>query len=181
LEDQEGGAVIIEVISGYGVDEGGNVYSRRSINGKGPMHREWQRTIKPQRSNDGRYRAVILAGRRYLVHVLVARAFLGPRPRGKEVAHVNGRGTDNRAKNLCYRTHRQNEAMKLAHGTGNAGARNSMARLSVAAVKEIRRRALGGPHGIQRRLACEFGVSEAAISLIVNGGRWQAGAGASWT
>ena len=37
-----------------------------------------------------------------LVHRIVALAFLGPRPEGLEVSHLNGDDRDNRIENLCY-------------------------------------------------------------------------------
>jgi len=49
------------------------------------------------------------------VNVLVAKAFLGPAPKGKEVNHVDGVKTNNRDSNLEYLTRKQNihHAMKL--------------------------------------------------------------------
>lgn len=51
------------------------------------------------------------------VHSLVALAFLGPKPDGLEVAHINGINTDNRLPNLRYVTHAENEMDKFLHGT----------------------------------------------------------------
>jgi hypothetical protein len=52
-----------------------------------------------------------------LVHQLVAEAFIGPRPDGLEVRHLNGIGTDNRVENLAYGTHQQNVRDRNRHGT----------------------------------------------------------------
>ena len=51
------------------------------------------------------------------VHILVALAFHGPRPEDMETRHLNGDQVDNRAANLRYGTHSENEQDKLAHGT----------------------------------------------------------------
>lgn len=50
------------------------------------------------------------------VHTLVALAFLGPRPAGMWVRHLNGDATDSRAANLAYGTPRQNNLDTVAHG-----------------------------------------------------------------
>lgn len=51
------------------------------------------------------------------VHALVALAFLGPRPDGHEVRHGPNGKSDNRASQLCYGTHKQNEEDKLRDGS----------------------------------------------------------------
>lgn len=52
-----------------------------------------------------------------LVHQLVAEAFIGPRPAGMEVRHLNGIAADNRAANLQYGTHAENVRDRNEHGT----------------------------------------------------------------
>jgi hypothetical protein len=58
------------------------------------------------------------AGRRQLrtVHSLVAEAFIGPRPDGLEVRHLNGDPFDARLSNITYGTHAENMQDRLAHG-----------------------------------------------------------------
>ena len=51
------------------------------------------------------------------VHSLVAAAFLGPRPEGMEVRHLDGDPANCSAGNLAYGTHVDNEHDKLQHGT----------------------------------------------------------------
>lgn len=165
--------MIVEIASGYGVDELGQVYSCRSINGKGSGRHPW-RPVKALPSSGGRYLQVGIDKRKHSVHRLVARAFLGTCPPGHEVAHKNGDGHDNRASNLAYVTHRYNERMKRTHGTSPDGSRNGGAVLSQADVSIIRNEAASGARGTQRRLARRFGVSESTISQVVNGKRWAA-------
>lgn len=54
--------------------------------------------------------------RRYRVYLLVAAAFIGPRPDGLEVCHNNGDKSDNRAVNLRYDTRNANGRDALIHG-----------------------------------------------------------------
>lgn len=54
------------------------------------------------------YRTRFVSGKRHLVHQLIAHAFLGPRPEGADVDHINGNPSDNRPENLRYMTHSDN-------------------------------------------------------------------------
>lgn len=55
--------------------------------------------------------------RRYTIHVLVARAFLGPKPAGQEVRHLDGCRTNPLLSNLCYGTRSDNMQDAIRHGT----------------------------------------------------------------
>lgn len=73
---------------------------------------------------DGGYPRVSLhdssgVSRQRHVHSLVALAFLGPRPEGQEVRHLNDVSDDNRLENIAYGTSRQNKLDMVANG-GNA-------------------------------------------------------------
>lgn len=67
------------------------------------------------------YRQVSLwrdgGGHSLFVHALVAQAFIGPRPEGLEVRHLNGDPLDNRPENLAYGTGSDNRADSIRHGT----------------------------------------------------------------
>lgn len=56
------------------------------------------------------------------IHSLVAEAFIGPRPPGQEVRHLDGDPKNCRLENLAYGTHVENERDKIRHGT-NPGAK----------------------------------------------------------
>lgn len=66
-----------------------------------------------------------LAGRSrtFKIHQLVAAAFLGPRPEGLVVRHLNGNPADNRLSNLCYGTPEENGLDSVAHGTNRNAAK----------------------------------------------------------
>ncbi len=51
------------------------------------------------------------------VATIVALAFLGSRPEGMVVRHLNGERSDSSLKNLCYGTIAENVADEVAHGT----------------------------------------------------------------
>jgi hypothetical protein len=50
------------------------------------------------------------------VHCIIARTFIGPRPKNYDVAHLNGRGGDNRVSNLAYKTRAENNRDIFKHG-----------------------------------------------------------------
>ena len=52
-----------------------------------------------------------------LAHVLVAAAFIGPRPHGMAVCHNDGNGENNSPHNLRYDTPKSNQADRIKHGT----------------------------------------------------------------
>lgn len=54
--------------------------------------------------------------RRWMIHHLVAEAFIGPRPPGLETRHLNDVPWDNRPANLCYGTRKENIADMIRNG-----------------------------------------------------------------
>jgi hypothetical protein len=73
--------------------------------------------LKPYVGDRAGHLRVDLGGRRAYVHQLVAEAFIGPRPAGQEVRHLNGDPSDNRVENLAYGTRSQNVLDSVQHGT----------------------------------------------------------------
>ncbi len=110
--------------------------------------------------------------RGFRVHVLVAAAFLGPRPEGLVVRHGDGGQHDNRPENLIYGTQAENIADMVRDGTVLIGERNPMTRLTEAQVRYIRQQLENGPFGTIARLAKELGVSRGCISSVKRGQSW---------
>lgn len=113
-----------------------------------------------------------------LVHVLVANAFLPPRPSPKhQVAHCNGRRFENWAGNLRWATAAENQADRNEHGTSNRGSRHGMSKLTEDDVADIRRRILSG-QGVTA-IARAYGVGHPTISNIKTGKTWGSSAGSA--
>ena len=72
------------------------------------------------------------------VHSLVLSAFVGPRPAGMQACHMDGNKQNNHISNLMWGSRVENERHKIAHGTAPRRAKNGRAKLSEAAIKEIR-------------------------------------------
>jgi hypothetical protein len=129
-----------------------------------------------------------------LVHRLVAEAFLGPCPDGKEVNHKNGVKSDPRACNLEYVTRSENMRHAIVKGLFNPrhsanrlrgdrwqqaysrtharGERVGLAKLTGVAVQELR--VLYATRQFRQvDLAARFGVTQTMISNIVRGVAWR--------
>lgn len=104
------------------------------------------------------------------VHALVAYAFIGPRPEGLVVRHLDGNGQNNAVVNLAYGTPQENSDDMELHGTVLRGERHGCAKLTTDQVKRIRE--LAGSHS-RVSLARMFQLSDQQISNIVLGHQWR--------
>ncbi len=107
----------------------------------------------------------------HLVHRLVLGAFVGPCPEGQEARHGPAGKTDASLANLCFGTRSENIRDRVRDGQDQRGERYGGAKLTWAAVAEIRSRVAAGEQ--QTRLAREFGVSISAVWLVVHGHNWR--------
>lgn len=102
---------LIPGVPGYQVSSYGSVYSNK--------------TQRELRTSGLRYPQVTLHrdGERITrtVHSLVAEAFIGPRPAGREVRHLDGNERNPRLDNLAYGTPSENAQDRLRHGTDQNG------------------------------------------------------------
>lgn len=111
--------------------------------------------------------------RNFLVSALVCKAFHGPRPEGCEAAHIDGDQKNNRADNLCWKTHAENIADKFLHGTNPAGERNPNAKIDSKIVQQMRQRYKPRcPVNGVRALSREFDIAPSSVSLIINRKGW---------
>ena len=128
--------------------------------------------LKFDKNNAGYHQVRLYKGNKsrvFRVHRLVASAFIYPSE--MDVNHKNGIKTDNRLKNLEYVTASQNvrHARKLFGSWSLTGAKHQNAKLTDADVEAIKSQA---GHVTQRELAKTYGISEAQVSRIINGTRW---------
>lgn len=108
----------------------------------------------------------------HLVHRLVAAAFLGPCPAGLEVNHIDGVKSNAQVSNLEYVTRAENRrhAYRLRLQVAE-GERNGYAKLTDAAVREIRRLA---PRTVaeRRSVAARFSVSASTVGDVLRRRTW---------
>ncbi|MBQ6488263.1 MAG: HNH endonuclease [Solobacterium sp.] len=97
------------------------------------------------------------------VHALVAATYIGQRPEGAVIRHLDGRPTDNTASNLCYGCRAENAQDALLQ-------RRCPQQMDPEAVQAIRRMdAAGMP---VRMIAERIGCSTPAVYNILAGRRW---------
>jgi len=129
--------------------------------------------LRPQRLLKG-YPGVTINGikKTVTVHSLVAAAFIGPRPEGKQVNHKDGVKTYNYWKNLEYMSSKEN----IKHswevlGNSRYGTDNPAAKLTTEIVQQIRAEYVPKRMGFHR-LAKKFGVTKRMIANIIQRKNW---------
>jgi hypothetical protein len=119
------------------------------------------RILKPWKS--GRYLAITLIkdGRPYAftVHKLVMAAFIGERPQGYVVHHMNGNSHDNTLSNLGYTDYSHNTTALDAGANAHP---YKLSEVDCEKIKELHKELTG------RRLAQIFKCSEMTISKVVH-------------
>lgn len=108
------------------------------------------------------------------VHVLVAEAFIGPRPLKHDVAHNDGCATNNCSENLRYATRKENMADAMSHGTVRSGERHTLSKLTLEKARLIKEKYVPFcPEWGGKALAKKLNVSPMAVSDVVRGARWK--------
>lgn len=100
------------------------------------------------------------------VHVIVALAFIGPRPEGHDTHHVDENKQNNTPSNLKYLPSGQHSSMHVA------GEKCWKAKLTRVKVEEIRR-LLFLEGKVPKEIAPHYGVSKSAIEAIRAGRTWK--------
>lgn len=142
---------------------------RRKTNGKGrasPGHVHKQ-TIRPNG-----YAVVSISGRKHFVHRLVCAAFWGATDPSAEASHENGQKADNSADNLRWRTRRENEALKVKHGTlpmGSGHYKTDLCEADVITIRSAYRIGLAN----RKTIAAHFGLTRGSIGDIINRRTWR--------
>lgn len=128
--------------------------------------------IWPYSGNGVGYGKITYQGKRQYVHRAACEQVNGPPPTpDHEAAHSCGNGKQGCVNplHLLWKTHAQNEADKLEHGTHQNGERNKQAKLTEDDVRAIR--ALQGVMP-QSQIAEKFNIHQMQVSRIHRRERW---------
>ena len=150
----------------YDVSDHGRV---RSWKRSGPP-----RVLRPGFSYGYPYYNLHRVGRKQFVrrvHVLVMLAFVGERPEGLQIRHLDGDPANPHLSNLKYGTRYENHADSVRHGTAHRGERHVWAKLTAADVLNIRARHAAGES--QADLARNLQLPRTTISTIVLRNCWR--------
>ncbi len=144
-------------------------------------HRKYKPTVLKPSSHTMGYRQVGLRTdsgkfKTQLVHQMVLLAWVGPRPYGAVVNHINGDKTDNRLENLEYCSQSENMAHACRLGLSpkpptRRGRNAPKAKLCEEQVLKLRAMACEGVR--VKELAEAFGVTPATASKIVLRQTWR--------
>jgi len=122
----------------------------------------------PFSTDQNGYGKISFEGKSQRVNSIVCSFAHGDQPtENHEVAHSCGRGSSGCCSpmHLSWKTHKENEADKMTHGTLRRGEDHGRARFTNAEIREIRK--LAGSR-LQREIASRFKTSQGQISAIVN-------------
>lgn len=126
------------------------------------------------------YGMVRLDGRPTRAHVAACEYWHGPRPPGKLATHgpCHNRACWNGA-HLSWGTPTENFFDRERDGTrcdpprnNTRGEQRSQAKLTEAAVRDIRLRVISAPRGTRAQLAREYGVTKAVITAVTKRETW---------
>lgn len=160
----------------YEVSTYGRVKSLQRCSTAGRGVGVYRGTLLKQSRTAAGYPSVSLSrpggGKQAYVHRLVAAAFLGPCPDGKEVCHGDGNPRNNAIWNLRYDTRLGNAKDRETHGTNVGGslpgARNPNAKLTEEVVRFLRE----NQHLPLRELSRLVGVHLSTVANVLNRKTW---------
>lgn len=157
--------------SDYEVSSFGNVRSWRPSGNS--RSRPKNPKIMSQWNSNG-YKAVTFSinqkTKHFLVHTLVAQAFIGPKKSGMVVCHIDDNRANNHVNNLKYGTYSDNGKDAVRNKRIKYGENHPSAKLSDKDVDIIRHLVLSLKK-THREVADIFGVASSTVSGIINSGR----------
>jgi len=145
-------------------------YENYKVSSTGRIIGSKGKLLSPSITADGYYRVSLYKNYRHKsksVHSVVALAFIGERPDGYHIEHINHDKSNNSIYNIRYCTPRENYDRGLSDNLYGKGVDHSRVKLSEDEVIEIYNNKLS-----QRKLAKEYGISQNMVHRIKSGKNW---------
>ncbi len=148
---------------GYSVNELGEVYSHR-IKGASKGNRFGSfggidysivRKLKSFKNKRGYCRVGLCVDKKsksFFLHWIVADAFIGPRPFGMVVRHLDDNKENNHPSNIAYGTYKDNSADKKRNGKDLMGEKGRAAKLTNQQAQQVRQMR---KEGVPFKVICE--------------------------
>lgn len=166
------------------LDEDGNEVPEYFVDAKGVVvsfKSGFCYAMKPSLTSKGYHRVTLyereeVAGqwrkRRWLIHSLVARAWLGmPEDPNLQINHKDCNKTNNDVSNLEWCTSKANHEHSVLNGLSNKGSRSGRTHLTEDDVVAIRQAYSNG--WLQLDLADAYGISDSTVGAIVRYENWK--------
>lgn len=158
----------------YQVSNHGRISSRYGRNGQGVLEVPRIMALYYSKRGDRRIQLYPSDGgkrKKFLVHVLVAQEFIGPKPEGLETNHIDGNPWNNRVDNLEYVSKSGNVRHAFMTGIHDIprGSKQHCAKLTesdVLAIVELKKTMR------QSEIARMYGVKDCTLSDIFHGRTW---------
>lgn len=107
---------------------------------------------------------------KWYLHDIVTLTFLGPKPKNKEVRHLDGHKLNCKLSNFKYGSRAEQAADRIKHGTTLKGSKNPRAKLTEIKVEKIKKHLKRGVS--VQRLAKKCKVTNEVIRKIKVGVYW---------
>lgn len=118
-----------------------------------------EKILKPGRGSNGYFTVSLRRHNSRTIHSLLMETFVGKKPKGKEVMHLNDVRDDNRLENLAYGTRSENNL---------SASKNDKRKISRKIVEKIKKAHNTGAVS-QYSLAKKYKISTSQINNIVHG------------
>jgi hypothetical protein len=115
------------------------------------------------------------SAKKFVIHRLVAIAFISNPSNKPEVNHIDGNKENNDISNLEWCTSKENKSHAFVNGLSHQvyGEKHVQAKLSLNDVIEIKRKFASGDFKNQTKVSKIYNVSRATIRSIVNNVNWK--------
>lgn len=162
----------IDNLKDYYIDTEGNVFTNKHVGKSNTKRRNFK---KMKQGTFNNYSNIILQGKCYFVHRLVAKTFI-PNPENKpQVNHINGNKKDNRVENLQWVTNSENQyhCWRILHkDIIDACAQKRLAKQEEQKLKRQREKSIicvqtGEIFQSQISLARKLGISKQCLNNLI--------------